>query len=557
MEIYYQYIFLNIHKDFLRIFNMFTLPTIDTQLRTMSSNILNMIIFDKFKSGVPIIDALVTTVVLTISTYLLQFINKTLYDLIENIKTINFEQVFYKKNIVEYEGKIGLSTTYYDNNLNQTNTFSDRFKALWLHIIQNVSDNSSIKHIKEYSFDNSYSKNQRDVGIYMVIQNTNFLISKEHQIYAYTKISNEEKDEEKKSKNKNVVKIEKINIQLFSYKSSIIVIKEFVENITNNYLASIDDLRDNKRFIYTLNKAKYEENRYELWDENVFSSTRQFNNIFFNDKMLLIKKIDFFLNNKDWYFNKGIPYSIGIGMHGPPGTGKTSLIKAIANYTHRHVIVISLKLIKTKKQLDSIFFEERYNSDNKKGSIGFDKKIIVFEDIDCIGDIVLNREKKKNKSITGFGKKLDFEELTNKSKVNVGDLLETIVATEKATEKVVEFPKILLEDEPITLDDILNIWDGIRETPGRIMIISSNHYHDLDPALIRPGRIDVTLELSYATRNIIKEIYEHLFDETIEIEKLEGIEDGFYSPAEIINIYMNEDRLKERFLERLYKNEHV
>ena len=536
---------------------MFTLPTIDTQLRTMSSNILNMIIFDKFKSGVPIIDAFVTTIVLTISTYLLQFINKTLYDLIENIKTINFEQVFYKKNIVEYEGKIGLSTTYYDNNLNQTNTFSDRFKALWLHIIQNVSDNTSIKHIKEYSFDNSYSKNQRDVGIYMVIQNTNFLISKEHQIYAYTKISNEEKDEEKKSKNKNVVKIEKINIQLFSYKSNINTIKEFVENITNNYLASIDDLRDNKRFIYTLNKAKYEENRYELWDENVFSSTRQFNNIFFNDKTLLIKKIDFFLNNKDWYFNKGIPYSIGIGMHGPPGTGKTSLIKAIANYTHRHVIVISLKLIKTKKQLDSIFFEERYNSDNKKGSIGFDKKIIVFEDIDCIGDIVLNREKKKNKSITGFGKKLDFEELTNKSKVNVGDLLETIVATEKATEKVVEFPKILLEDEPITLDDILNIWDGIRETPGRIMIISSNHYHDLDPALIRPGRIDVTLELSYATRTIIKEIYEHLFDETIDIGKLEPINDCFYSPAEIINIYMNEDRLKERFLERLYKNEHV
>lgn len=536
---------------------MFTLPTIDTQLRTMSSNILNMIIFDKFKSGVPFVDAFVTTIVLTISTYLLQFINKTLYDLIENIKTINFEQVFYKKNIVEYEGKIGLSTTYYDNNLNQTNTFSDRFKALWLHIIQNVSDNGSINHIKEYSFDNSNSKNQRDVGIYMVIQNTNFLISKEHQIYAYTKISNEEKDEEKKSKNKNVVKIEKINIQLFSYKSNINTIKEFVEDITNIYLSTIDDLRDNKRFIYTLNKAKYEENRYELWDENVFSSTRQFNNIFFNDKTLLIKKIDFFLNNKDWYFNKGIPYSIGIGMHGPPGTGKTSLIKAIANYTNRHVIVISLKLIKTKKQLDSIFFEERYNYDNKKGSIGFDKKIIVFEDIDCIGDIVLNREKKKNKSITGFGKKLDFEELTNKSKVNVGDLLETIVATEKATEKVVDLPKMLLEDEPITLDDILNIWDGIRETPGRIMIISSNHYNDLDPALIRPGRIDVTLELSYATRTIIKEIYEHLFDETIEIEKLEGIEDGFYSPAEIINIYMNEDRLKDRFLERLFKNEHV
>uniref|UniRef100_A0A6C0DBM1 AAA+ ATPase domain-containing protein n=1 Tax=viral metagenome TaxID=1070528 RepID=A0A6C0DBM1_9ZZZZ len=553
MNIYFS----NIHKDFLRIFNMFNIPNIDTQLRTMSNNILNMIIFDKFKSGVPMIDALVTTFVLTVSAYIFQFVNKILYDMAENVKNMNFEQIFYKKNIIEYEGKIGLSTTYYENNLNQTNTFSDRFKALWLHIIQNISDNGSINHIKEYSFDNSSSKNQRDVGIYMVIQNTNFLISKELQIYAYTKIFNEEKDKEKNSKNKNIVKIEKINIQLFSYKSNINTIKEFVEDITQKYLESIDDLRDNKRFIYTLNKAKYEENRYEIWDENVFSTTRQFNNIFFNDKTLLIKKIDFFLNNKQWYFNKGIPYSIGIGMYGPPGTGKTSLIKAIANYTDRHVVVISLKLIKTKKQLDSIFFEERYNSDNKKGSIGFDKKIIVFEDIDCIGDIVLNREKKKNKSITGFGKKLDFEELTNTSKVNVGDLLETIVATEKATEKVVEFPKILLEDEPITLDDILNIWDGIRETPGRIMIISSNHYHELDPALIRPGRIDVTLELSYASQKIIKEMYEHLFDKTIEIEELQGIKDGFYSPAEIINIYMNEDRNDKKFIERLSQNQHV
>jgi predicted AAA+ superfamily ATPase len=194
--------------------------------------------------------------------------------------------------------------------------------------------------------------------------------------------------------------MEKIVIKLFSYKSDTNTIKEFVENITIKHLSSIEDLRDNKRFIYTLSKTKYEDDRYEMWDENLFSSTRQFSNIFFKDKVNIMKKLDFFINNKEWYYDKGIPYSIGIGMYGPPGTGKTSLIKAIANYTNRHVVVISLKLIKTKKELDSIFFEERYIRDNKKGSISFDKKIIVFEDIDCVGDIVFDREKKKKKSVT-------------------------------------------------------------------------------------------------------------------------------------------------------------
>ena len=536
---------------------MFNTPNLDTQLRSMSSNIMNMIVFDKFKTGKPVFDAFITTMVLTAITYLFQFINDKVLDFTRLIQTFenDFESMFYIKNMVEYDGKIALSTTYYESALNQSNAFSDRFKALWNHIIENVSDNDTIKHIKEYSSFGNNAYKERDLGIYMVVQSKKFLISKEHEIYAYTSIHTEDPESESKSdKSKRMCRIEKIVIQLFSYKSSINVIKEFVENITRKYLMSIEDLRDNKRFIYTLSNVKYEESKYEMWDENLFSSTRQFNNIFFKDKELLIKKIDFFLNNKEWYYNKGIPYSLGIGMHGPPGTGKTSLIKAIGNYTDRHVIVISLKLIKTKKQLDSIFFEDRYNKDNKKSSIGFDKKIIVFEDIDCVGDIVLDREKKKNKSVTGFGKKLDIEQLTSESKVNVGDLLETMA--EKTTEKP-DFSKILLDDEPITLDDILNLWDGIRETPGRIMIISSNHYRDLDPALIRPGRIDVTMELSYASHAIIKEMYEHLFDEPIEIEKLKLIIDGFYSPAEIINIYMNEERQKERFLERLCKNEHV
>jgi SpoVK/Ycf46/Vps4 family AAA+-type ATPase len=277
-------------------------------------------------------------------------------------------------------------------------------------------------------------------------------------------------------------------------------------------------------------------------------------------------KINHFLKNKEWYYNKGIPYSLGIGIHGPPGTGKTSFIKALATYTQRNIICISLKLIRTKKQLDNIFFEERYNDDNKRHSITFDKKIIVFEDIDCIGDIVMDREKKKNKNKNGedyslgLGRKLNLDEMTMTSKVNMGDLLETIAEMDEVSKKGIlatASPKALTDDEPITLDDILNLWDGIRETPGRIMIISSNHYNDLDPALKRPGRIDITLELSYASRQVISEIYKHLFELDMDLDALEQVNDKFYSPAEIINIYMNEEQDKERFVKRLQMNEHV
>ena len=539
----------------------------ELQLKMIQGSIFNMILFDKLKTGDPILDGILTTVILTGITFVFQYLNNYLLDFIDVIKTINFDYNtwFHKKNIVEYDGKIALTTNFYDSKLNQTNSFSDRFKALWLHIIEHVGENESIKMIKEFSFENPsncrMNVDNRDLGIYMVTQEEKFMISEKLEIYAYTSIDSETQEQDNKRHDskeaKTSSKIEKISIQLFSYKSDVNTIKNFVEELTAKYLSSIEDIRDNKKFIYTLTKTKYEDHRCEIWDEVQFSSTRTFSNIFFKGKNDIVRKLDFFLKNKEWYFNKGIPYSLGIGMHGPPGTGKTSLIKAIANYTNRHIIVISLKIIKTKKQLDSIFFEERYNTDNKKGSIGFDKKIIVFEDIDCIGDIVMDREKKKNKSITGLGKKLNFDELSTSSKINVGDLLETIVATEKATEKMCEYPKVPVDEEPITLDDILNLWDGIRETPGRIMVISSNHYYDLDPALIRPGRIDVTLELSYASHEIIKEIHNHLFGEDIDEDKLSIINDNYYSPAEIINIYMNVEHNKEYFLRRLQENTHV
>ena len=493
----------------------------------MSESLSSVLILDKMKSkenGSSILGMIFFTIMVSITNYLSRQFTYYMDD-VDLKKIINFELIlhnFYKKNSLQYQGVISNSNSFYMGNVVQTCIFSDRFKALWEHIIKNT--NETIHSLKEYTMDN-----KSDDAVYMVNQKDKFLISSEHEIYAYTytvdDTLNEPKDSKMSSKTLTIV------IELYSFKSSVDTMKNLVEKITQLYLSNLEKSRKMKKFIYTLTKSTYDEFAHERWSETVFESTRTFDNLFFDEKRETLEKINFFLNNRKWYFDKGIPYSLGIGLHGPPGTGKTSFIKALSNMTDRHIVTISLKLIKTKKQLDSIFFEQRYNSCNEKNSIGFDKKIIVFEDIDCIGDIVMSREFRKEQP----------EPIKNK----VFEL------------KTTDLIKLEPSEEPITLDDLLNLWDGIRETPSRIMVLSSNHFEKLDAAIKRPGRIDISLELSYASLQTIAEMYNHLFDEHLDAEILKNIPDKFYSPAEIVNIYMSEERSPQNFVSRLMQSKHV
>ena len=109
-------------------------------------------------------------------------------------------------------------------------------------------------------------------------------------------------------------------------------------------------------------------------------------------------------------------------------------------------------------------------------------------------------------------------------------------------------------EEPITFDDILNLWDGLRETPGRVLIITSNHYNKLDPALIRPGRIDITLEMSNADHAIISDLYSHLTNEKIDERSLKKIKPNLYSQAEIINMFLMCNKDAKLFLKILMSN---
>jgi ribosomal protein S8 len=113
-----------------------------------TNNAANMILFERIKTGNPILDTLVLTFLLSIVTGFLKWVNIHILDTIDLKYIFNYEMLchyFSKKNVVEYEGKICCSTSIYDNQLHQSASFSDRFRALWDHIINNVEiDNNEV-----------------------------------------------------------------------------------------------------------------------------------------------------------------------------------------------------------------------------------------------------------------------------------------------------------------------------------------------------------------------------------------------------------------------------
>jgi len=315
----------------------------------------------------------------------------------------------------------------------------------------------------------------------------------------------------------------------------------FVEELTTNYLENIRKSREKSQFLYTLYKTDYETRTYDCWLEHPFVSNRTFANLFFDGKAKLLKQLDFFVENKAWYDRLGIPYTMGIGLSGPPGTGKTSLIKCIANHLKRHVVSMSLKLIKTRMQLLEFFYETQYNSQNRPQSVGFDKKVVVLEDIDCLGNLVKNRT-----VCTTFEKDAVSSDPSEKNKLI--ELLRGKVPKHQLDSLLTRWQ----EADTITLDDMLNLWDGICETPHRILIITSNHYDELDPALVRPGRIDLTLNMGSVTPGVVQEMYTYLFEKPWPTHlHVSATVANKYTPAQIINLFLQSGNDEQQFLKPL------
>jgi hypothetical protein len=161
------------------------------------------------------------------------------------------------------------------------------------------------------------------------------------------------------------------------------------------------------------------------------------------------------------------------------------------------IILVPMNQLKTKKAFEDFFYTKTYN-----GTIPFEKRIYVFEEIDCNGwaHIVRNRDC---------------------GAVPVAAAPVTVATTAAGQQPVIIFndrererKKTLSEDnEPMSLGALLECIDGLIEAPGRIIIMTTNHPDHLDPALRRPGRIDMEIEFKRLRSSDIALIYQQMFDE--------------------------------------------
>ena len=203
-----------------------------------------------------------------------------------------------------------------------------------------------------------------------------------------------------------------------------------------------------------------------MWDGHPFKHPATFDTIALDPKLkqAVMQKLDTFSQDADFYAKTGRAHKMGFFLFGPPGTGKTTFIAAVANYMQYSIYDLDLTGVSSNLDLRSLLTQIS------------DRAVVVIEDIDTV-------------------------ELPNRMSTPAADS----GPPERGGRKYGR------DEDPrskLTLGGVLNFADGIRSSCGseRIFIFTTNHPERLDPALIRPGRMDMHVELSYCTFEVLKSL---------------------------------------------------
>lgn len=216
------------------------------------------------------------------------------------------------------------------------------------------------------------------------------------------------------------------------------VIDDFIQNI----------VADNKKISkgsLVLNKISRERIETEPLQNKRSADTLYIDD---NVKNEVIRLITEFRGNEDWYIQNGIPYKLSFLLYGPPGTGKTSFVKVIASMFDYAINYLSAS---------NLDYVANISSNLSRDSI------LLIEDIHGSEAISMDTSSNTN----------------DKSSSPDGD---------------VQYAR---KYSKYQLPDILNGLDGIVETPGRILFVTANDISKIEPAVLRPGRIDYKFEIGY------------------------------------------------------------
>ncbi|MDE0028875.1 MAG: AAA family ATPase [Deltaproteobacteria bacterium] len=153
----------------------------------------------------------------------------------------------------------------------------------------------------------------------------------------------------------------------------------------------------------------------------------------------ILRDLTWFYDAERWYEQRGVSYRRGYLLAGEPGTGKTSVIVALASHLRRPLYVLNVGSLKNDNDLLEAFARCGING------------IMVLEDIDAA-------TRTRVASAAAGGEDDD-------------------------------------DDTPITLSNLLNQLDGAMSPQGLVVFMTTNFPENLDPALMRPGRVDVRIDL--------------------------------------------------------------
>ncbi|KAF2436886.1 P-loop containing nucleoside triphosphate hydrolase protein [Tothia fuscella] len=193
-----------------------------------------------------------------------------------------------------------------------------------------------------------------------------------------------------------------------------------------------------------------------------------------------------------WYAVRGIPYRRGYLFYGPPGTGKSSLSFALAGLFGLNIFVISL-LEPTLTESDLM---QLFNNLPRRC-------IVLLEDIDTAG---LAREEEKLDDTTK-DKKEEKDE-----KFSAADLAKELRKTAGGGRRGGGGGGGSDDLKPgISLSGLLNAIDGVASHEGRVLVMTTNHPEKLDSALIRPGRVDMQVAFTLATKHQTREIFSRMY----------------------------------------------